>query len=413
MKRFMVAQVISAMLITASLEAGAAEPPAEQRVQFAPDNAPTDPDSVSLADSIRDSMDDRNPANSSTESSTEPVIPATTALAPPDDLWERIRNGFGMEKLDSEEVRNNEDFYVNQSVHIKPVVQRARRYLFHIVEEVERRGMPAEIALLPFIESAFDPWAYSRRHASGIWQLVPSTAKTYGLKQTRWYDERRDTIAATRAALDHLQNLHRLFGDWELALASYNCGQGAVGRSMLKNRNNGLPTDFRSIRLPRETQNYVPRLIALKNIISNPAVFGIELEPMPNQPYFAEITTSRPMDIKLAAKLANISVSEFKALNPAYKRHVINVDKTITLLLPADKVDVFEKNLKNYKPVVSRKIHKVKKAGTVQAIAKQDRTTERRPKEVNGTTTTRVDPLTPTPAPAGSTHSPYPRPARS
>lgn len=411
MKRFMVAQVISAILITASLEAGAAEPLAEQPLQFAPDNASTEPDTVSLADSIRDSMDDRDPANSFTESSTEPVIPATTALAPSIDLWERIRNGFGMEKLDSEEVRNNEDYYVNQSVHIKPIVQRARRYLFHIVEEVERRGMPAEIALLPFIESAFDPWAYSRRHASGIWQLVPSTGKTYGLKQTRWYDERRDIIAATRAALDHLQNLHRLFGNWELALASYNWGQGAVGRSMLKNRNNGLPTDFRSIRLPRETQNYVPRLIALKNIISNPAVFGIELEPVPNQPYFAEVTTSRPMDIKLAAKLANISVSEFKALNPAHKRPVINVDKTVTLLLPADKVDIFEKNLKNYKFVVSRKVHKIKKGETVQAMAKQDGITKRRLKEVNGTT--RADPLAPTPAPVGSKHSQYSRRSRS
>src|SRR5687768_10502053 len=292
--------------------------------------------------------------------------PPTNISAPPIDLWERIRNGFSMAELDNEEVRNNEDFYASQPEHMKRIVERGKRYLFHIVEEVERRGMPAEIALLPIIESAFNPRAYSRRHASGLWQFIPSTGKNYGLKQNWWYDERKDIIAATSAALDYLQNLHRMFGDWELVLASYNWGEGAVERSLVKNRSNGLPADFRNISLPPETQNYVPRLIAIKNIISNPAAFGIELESVPNEPYFETVPATRHIDIKLAAKLAGISVDEFKALNPAHNRPVINTDGSRTLLFPADKVEIFSENLKNHdKPLVSWQAYRAKKGETV------------------------------------------------
>lgn len=305
-------------------------------------------------------------------------------VASPADLWDRIRNGFALPEFDSQEVRDSEDFYVSQPEYMQRVFQRSKRYLFHIVEEVERRGMPAEIALLPIIESAFNPLAYSPAHASGIWQLVPSTAKTLGLKQNWWYDGRRDIVAATNAALNHLQKLHRIFGDWELVLASYNWGEGAVERSLNKNRNGGLPTDFRNISLPPETQNYVPRLIAIKNIISNPAIFGIELEPVPNEPYFEKVVATRHMDVKLAAKLANISMDEFNALNPAHNRPVINTDGPRMLLFPVDKAEIFSLNLQNHdKPLVSWQAYQAKKGETAELIAERSGISVRRLKQVN------------------------------
>ena len=266
---------------------------------------------------------------------------------PPTDLWERIRNGFAMPQLNSIEVRNSENFYASRPEYINRIAERSRRYLFHIVEEVERRGMPTEIALLPIIESAFNPTAYSRSHAAGIWQFIPATGKRYGLQQNWWQDDRRDIVAATSAALDYLQNLHRIFGDWELALASYNWGEGAVGRSLTRNRIVGLPTDFSSISKPPETRRYVPKLIAMRNIISSPAAFGIVLEPIPNQPYFDKVATTQHIDVKLAASLADISLAEFNALNPAHNRPVINANGSRSLLLPTDKVATFIANLEN------------------------------------------------------------------
>lgn len=310
---------------------------------------------------------------------------AADLSTPPADLWERIRNGFAMAELNSKEVRNSENFYASRPEYINRIVERSKLYLFHIVEEVERRGMPTEIALLPIIESAFNPTAYSRSHASGIWQFIPSTGKNYGLQQNWWHDDRRDIVAATSAALDYLQNLHRMFGDWELALASYNWGEGAVGRSLTRNRNNGLPTDFRSIRMPSETQHYVPKLIAMKNIISNPAAFGIVLESIPNQPYFEQIATTQHIDVKLAANLADISVDEFNALNPAHNRPVINVNGSRTLLLPVDKVETFMANLENHgKPLVSWQAYQAKSGETADRISARHGISVARLREVNG-----------------------------
>jgi len=314
-----------------------------------------------------------------------PVISKTATQTGSTDLWERIRNGFAMAELDSKAVRNSEIFYTARPEYMKRIVERSRRYLFHIVEEVERRGMPTEIALLPIIESAYNPQAYSRSHASGIWQFIPSTGKHYGLQQNWWQDDRRDIVAATSAALDYLQNLHNMFGDWELALASYNWGEGAVGRSLTKNRNKGLPMDFRSIKMPLETQNYVPKLIAMKNIIANPAAFGVVLDPIPNQPYFEKIATTRAIDVKLAASLANISMDEFTALNPAHSRPVINVKGSRALLLPVDKVETFRTNLENHgKPLVSWQAYQVKKGETAEKICVRYGLSLARLKEVNG-----------------------------
>jgi membrane-bound lytic murein transglycosylase D len=310
------------------------------------------------------------------------VMPGTSISSP--DIWERIRSGFAMAELDSEEVPHNEEFYVSRPYYMKRIIERSKRYLFHIMEEVERRRLPTEIALLPIIESAFNPKAHSHSDAAGIWQLIPSTGKNYGLKQNWWYDERRDIVAATAAALDYLEKLHDMFGDWKLVLASYNWGEGAVGRALARNRNNGLPADFRSIMLPPETQNFVQRLITVKNIISNPAAFGIELASIPNQPYFEKVTATRHIDVKLAAKLANIPLDEFKALNPAHNRPVINVDSSHTLLLPADKVEIFVENLKNHgKPLVSWQAYRAKKGETVEKIAEQYGISAQRLKDIN------------------------------
>ena len=323
---------------------------------------------------------------------SDPVTPVVEASLPtremapplPVDLWQRIRNGFAMAKLDSEKVRSNEDFYVDRPEYLKRIVERGKRYLFHIVEEVERRGMPAEIALLPIIESAFNPKAYSNRSAAGIWQFIPSTGRNYGLKQNWWYDERRDIVTATGAALDYLQNLHRIFGDWELVLASYNWGEGAVGRSLMKNRSSGLPEDFHNIALPPETRNYIPRLIAIRNIILNPAAFGIELESIPNKPYFGQVEATRHIDVKVAAKLAEVSVDEFKALNPGHNRPVINIDGPRTLLLPAEKVDVFMENLKIHdRPLVSWQAYEAKKDDTIERISARYGISVGRLKEIN------------------------------
>jgi membrane-bound lytic murein transglycosylase D len=305
-------------------------------------------------------------------------------LSHPTDLWERIRHGFAMAELDSTEVRRNEDFYASRPKYLRLIIERSKPYLFHIVEEVARRGMPAEIALLPIVESAFNPTAFSNRNAAGIWQLIPSTGTTYGLKQNWWYDGRRDIVGATRAALDYLQKLYGMFGDWELALASYNWGEGAVGRALQKNRSKGLSTDFRSMTLPPETRNYIPRLIAIKNIISNPKAFGIELEALPNQPYFDQISTERHIDVRLAAWLADISVDEFKALNPAHKRPVIHADRLETLLIPVQKVEIFAENLRNHdQPLMSWQGYLARDGDTAATISKRYGISLRKLREVN------------------------------
>ncbi|SCY79417.1 membrane-bound lytic murein transglycosylase D [Nitrosospira sp. Nl5] len=373
---------ISLMLTTGSFTASAAEPPHQPIFQLT-HVAILQP--IPMREGAREIFDIIRDMESETVTTPEETGSSAVAIsAAPADLWERIRNGFAMAEMDSEEVRNGEDFYVNRPEYVKRIIERSKRYLFHIVEEVERRRMPAEIALLPIIESAFNPKAYSRSHASGIWQFIPSTGKNYGLKQNWWHDDRRDIVAATSAALDYLQNLYSMFGDWELALASYNWGEGAVGRSLIKNRNNGLPADFRNISLPPETQNYVPKLIAIKNIITNPAAFGVELEPVPNQPYFDKVATTRHIDVKLAAKLADISVDEFNALNPAYNRPVINVSGSRILLFPADKVETFTANLKNYdKPLVSWHAYRAKKGETAEKISARYGISVQRMREIN------------------------------
>ena len=269
-----------------------------------------------------------------------PPLPTLDLTTPPTDLWQRIRNGFGMADLSSPLVADREAYYLNRPDMLRLILERSQKYLHHIVEELERRGMPTELALLPMVESAYNPLAYSRARALGMWQFIPSTGKSYKLDQNWWRDERRDIIASTNAALDYLQDLYEMHGDWHLALASYNWGEDAVARAIAKNRARGLPTDYASLTMPTETRYYVPKLQALKNIVAQPELFGLLLDPLPNRPYFQSVEMPGDMDVALAAKLAEMPLKEFIALNPAYQRPVIHGDKDAQLLLPQDKVDV-------------------------------------------------------------------------
>src|SRR6185437_7041728 len=255
---------------------------------------------------------------------------------PDPDLWERIRLGFELEPLDSPLVAEQEDWYASRPDYIKRFVDRGSLYLHYIVEQVEKRHMPTEIALLPVVESAFTPNARSHAKASGLWQFIPSTGKNFGLKQNWWADKRNDIVAATNAALDYLQKLHDEFGSWELALAAYNCGEGCVSRAVAWNQKRGLPTDYLSLRLPPETQGYVPKLMAVKNIVLSPATYGIELDSVPDQPYFTTVKALAKIDVKLAAQLAGMSEEEFNALNPQHRKPVA-VASGGTLVLPLDK----------------------------------------------------------------------------
>ena len=266
-------------------------------------------------------------------------------LAPPADLWERIRRGYAMPKLDTDLVRDRERWYVTRPDYIFRMTERSRKYLFHIVEELERRNMPSELALLPFIESAFNPQGVSSAKAAGLWQFMPATGKYFELKQNAFRDDRRDVLASTRAALDYLEKLHRRFGDWHLALAAYNWGEGSVSRAIAKNQKAGLPMGYLDLSMPDETRYYVPKLQAVKNIVTAPDAFNTLLPLIENHPFFQTVSIKRDIDVALAAKLADVSVDDFRALNPSVNRPVILAAGTPQILLPWDNAAVFQRNL--------------------------------------------------------------------
>jgi membrane-bound lytic murein transglycosylase D len=313
-------------------------------------------------------------------------LPRVDRTVRQDDLWQRIRDGFAMPDLGGPIVAEKTAWYAARPEYLKRVFERSRRYLYHIVEEIEKRGLPTELALLPMVESSFNPMAYSRAHASGLWQFIPGTGKRYELAQNWWYDGRRDIVDSTSAALDYLKDVYEMHGDWHLALASYNWGENAVARALEKNRREGKPLDYASLTMPLETRQYVPKLQALKNIIANPALFGIELEPIPNEIYFTTIARTSDMDVRLAAKLAEMPVEEFIALNPGFSRPVIRAEMTPRIVLPADRVDIFHENLTKYddKSLVSWQTYQPKKGDTLDAIAKKFGVGLAQLKEVNG-----------------------------
>ena len=332
------------------------------------------------------------PAASATESlrSDVPVDAHAGAVVAPasqsaGSLWARIRSGFAMPEIESALVARHEAWYLNHPDYTQLMIERSRLYLYYIVEEVQKRGMPTEVALLPMIESGYNPGAYSRAHAAGIWQFIPSTGRRYGLQQNWWYDGRRDVLTATRAALDYLQQLHAQFGDWYLALAAYNWGENGVTRAIAQNRAKRKPTDYRSLRMPRETRNYIPKLQAVKNIIVNPQGVGFPLEDIPDQPYFTTVTTPEHIDMQVAARLAEMSEDDFKSLNPGHTRPVITSNGSRTLLLPIDKAGIFNANLKDYdQPLVSWQTYTLKKHETLEQVAGQFGISTPRLKEING-----------------------------
>ena len=261
------------------------------------------------------------------------------------DLWDRVRRGFAIPDLDSDLVRDWERWYSSRPEYVQRMTERGSRYLFHIIEELDRRGMPTELALLPFIESAYNPQAMSTAKASGMWQFIPSTGRDFLLKQNVFRDDRRDVLASTRAALDYLQKLHGMFGDWHLALAAYNWGEGNVQRAIARNQKAGLPTDYENLKMPSETQLYVPKLQAVKNIIARPADFGLTLPVVTNHPYFLAVPIERDLDVALAVKLAGMSLEEFQTLNPQMNKPVILAAGTPQILLPYDNANQFVRRL--------------------------------------------------------------------
>jgi membrane-bound lytic murein transglycosylase D len=312
---------------------------------------------------------------------------AITVPLPPDngDLWERMRRGFAMPDLDTPQVKKAADWYAANPEYVARMVERSRRYLYYIVGQVEKRGMPMEIALLPMIESAFNPMAYSKSRASGIWQFMPKTGKTYGMEQNWWFDERRDIVAATDGALDYLEKLYQEFGDWRLALAAYNWGDGSVRRAIAANAKRGLPTDYLSLKMPAETRAYVPKLQAIENIVRDPKAFGLKFADIPDAPYFSVVRTSRKIDVKIAAELADMPLDEFLSLNPQHNRPVIAGADEASILLPYDKAGLFAAKLELAdQPMVTWQAYKLRAGESLQQVATRFGLPLETLREVNG-----------------------------
>ena len=313
-------------------------------------------------------------------------IKAVDGTVAPVDLWQRIRAGFAMADLDNALVRRKTREYAANPDYLQRMFDRSRFYLYHIVHEIEKRGLPTELALLPMVESAFNPLAYSRAHASGLWQFIPGTGRRFELEQNWWYDARRDVVDSTDAALDYLTKLYKMHGDWHLALASYNWGENAVARAVAKNRKAKKRTDYSSLRMPKETRHYVPKLQALKNIIAAPAKYGINLDPIPNEPYFTVLNQPPALDVALAARLAEMPVEEFVALNPGFSRPFIRSGEGTRIILPSDRVSVFHDNLSRHDPaeLVSWEVYQPEKGETLAKIAAKFEMSLLELKRVNG-----------------------------
>jgi membrane-bound lytic murein transglycosylase D len=313
-------------------------------------------------------------------------IKPVDGAAGPNDLWQRVRQGFAMADLDNALVRRKTREYASNPDYLQRMFDRSRFYLYHIVETIEKRGLPTELALLPMVESAFNPLAYSRAHASGLWQFIPGTGRRFDLEQNWWYDSRRDIVDSTEAALDYLTKLYQMHGDWHLALASYNWGENAVARAVARNRKAKKKTDYSSLRMPKETRNYVPKLQALKNIVSQPEKYGINLDPIPNEPYFTVLNEPPELDVALAARLAEMPVEEFVALNPGFSRPFIRSREGTRIILPSDKVAVFHENLARHDPeeLLSWEVYEPEKGESLQKIAAKFDISLAELKRVNG-----------------------------
>jgi membrane-bound lytic murein transglycosylase D len=310
--------------------------------------------------------------------STHPATVNTSALNNPHqqqyaNLWARIRAGFRLPPMEGPYVAQQEQWFADNPQYMERMLQRANLYLYQIVQEVQKRHMPMEIALLPAIESAYRPSAYSRARAVGLWQFTSSTGRLYGLKRNWWYDERRDVLASTNAALDYLQNLHRDFhGSWDLALAAYNAGEGTVMQAIAHNRALGLSTSYSELPLPRETELYVPKLMAMVNIVRDPAKFGLTLREIPNDPYFVKVRMRSPVDLGVVAKLANVSMRQLHRMNPAFNRWSTGPGGPKHLLVPVSAKEAVIQGLKDLPPQdrIQWARHLVRPGDTLYEIAR-------------------------------------------
>lgn len=300
------------------------------------------------------------------------------------DLWARVRKGFQLQDLDDDWVRKAEAWYSARPDYVERMTTRGSRYLFHIVDEVEKRGMPAELALLPFIESAFVTHAVSSAKATGMWQFMPATGRDFDLKQNIFRDDRRDVLASTRAALDYLGRLHKQFGDWHLALAAYNWGQGNVQKAIARNQRLGLSTDYASLKMPDETRYYVPKLQAVKNIVLNPDRYALALPVVANHPYFLSVKIERDIDVALAASLAGLSLETFQQFNPQMNKPVILAAATQQVLLPYDQASAFAENLARHNgPLASWTAWVVPKTMSPSEAARRAGTSETLLRDIN------------------------------
>jgi membrane-bound lytic murein transglycosylase D len=288
------------------------------------------------------------------------------------DLLERLRAGFALDDVDERAVAVQLNWFANHPDFLERTFGRSELWLYYIVGQLEKRNMPRELALLPVIESAFEPYAYSSARAAGLWQFISDTGRRFGLKQDWWYDGRRDPIEATRAALDYLQALHNEFnGDWLLAIAAYNCGELAVERAIQKNQRAGKPTDFWHLKLPAETHGYVPELLAMRRLVANPARYGLEFSRILNEPYFVQISTGGQIDLEVVAKIAGISTEDLYTLNPAFHRWATDPTGPHRLLVPVDASEGLEQTLAQLTPEQRMRIehYTVQHGDTVATIA--------------------------------------------
>jgi membrane-bound lytic murein transglycosylase D len=321
---------------------------------------------------------------------THPVDPVAVTVNPSEqlieaaseteinDLWQRVSSQFRLDFKDNKRIAAQRNWYLKHPNYMKRVAKRAQPFLYLIVEKIEQQNMPLELVLLPIVESAFDPFAYSHGRAAGMWQFIPSTGKRFGMKQTWWYDGRRDVLASTQGAIDYLNYLVKMFdGNWLHALAAYNSGEGRVARSIRKNKKNGKPTDFWALDLPKETRAYVPKLLALADILAKPDQYNFSWPKILNTPMTQEVEVGSQIDLALAADMAGLSVKELHGLNPGYNRWATDPDGPYNLLLPIGKVEVFTTKLAktDNKQRLNWVRHKVKSGDNLLKLADKYHTT--------------------------------------
>ena len=319
------------------------------------------------------------------------LVPPTSqeladSLVEPGELLARVRRGLAIPQQNNSRIDKEADWYARNPQYVERVFSRAAPYLQYIVNEVEARGLPLELALLPIIESAFQPYAYSSARAQGLWQFMSATGGRFGLKQDWWYDGRRDVVAATQAALDYLTYLRDMFGgNWLHAIAAYNCGEGNVSRAIRRNVAAGKRTDFWNLKLPAETRGYVPRLLAMSRIVADPEQYGLSIEGMPDEPYFERVETGGQISIEVAAELVGLTTADMYDLNPAYHRWATDPTGPHFLLVPVDAATAFRESLLQLTPDQRMRVERytVRPGDTVTSIAQRFGTTAQHLRELN------------------------------